>query len=580
MDAEQINQALYDKMAAEQEAFHADLLGRKPEEIIDHAYEYAMRQDILMEMEEVNLPADQAAALLASTTPLADLYQEWSNVDSRHMEDIRDVIEAVAQTRANVQEPISPVPFYQHSNDYARKHGDLAAFQASRCANSRCKEAIKEVIQQGLKREYLRSDIIGLLAEFGPERVSYVLAANIRIQRWNDGFSRSNKAWAEAAPTFELPYLLWDYFIKVHPTEVDTFITTVRSVIDQMREPQAISQNTKLSGLMDSPHLYSTLRAGLVDPETGEAIEALYDDAGQYQDAISRFMADFHSQEHPSNNLMQYFKLPDDPQMERSIKGKVHSAVATVEASGTKLYTRLDLSMTADLTDDELKAFTAQIKSQYRDGLGAELELLTIPAGKEAVYLRLWHDEISFFRGEEDGLVKKRVKAQKATRAIPLYQENAGYAREHGELDLFRASYKANVACRNAIEEAIKAGFDGMHLSSDAAKEVLAEFGPERVSHVLAATLLDKTWDKRFSDKNISWAGSVPMFDIGDLRYNYAVNSHPAVLDGFISMMREEISSMRDQPGRSGPKRSIKAQLAAEPAPGDPPIKPKGMEAR
>ena len=33
------------------------------------------------------------AALLASPTPLADVYREWGKVETHHMEDIRDVIE-------------------------------------------------------------------------------------------------------------------------------------------------------------------------------------------------------------------------------------------------------------------------------------------------------------------------------------------------------------------------------------------------------------------------------------------------------------------------------------------------------
>ena len=64
MDAEKLNQALYDKMAAEQERFKHGLLGMTAEEALNHAYEYAMREDILMSLEVQDLPAPQAAALL------------------------------------------------------------------------------------------------------------------------------------------------------------------------------------------------------------------------------------------------------------------------------------------------------------------------------------------------------------------------------------------------------------------------------------------------------------------------------------------------------------------------------------
>lgn len=48
MDAEQLKQALYDKMFAEQERFRHGLMGQAVEEALKHAYEYAMREDILM----------------------------------------------------------------------------------------------------------------------------------------------------------------------------------------------------------------------------------------------------------------------------------------------------------------------------------------------------------------------------------------------------------------------------------------------------------------------------------------------------------------------------------------------------
>ncbi len=85
MDAEKLNQALYDKMAAEQERFKHGLLGMTTEEALDHAYEYAMRQDILMEMEELDLSAPEAAALLESPCPLADIYKDFRDMETGHM---------------------------------------------------------------------------------------------------------------------------------------------------------------------------------------------------------------------------------------------------------------------------------------------------------------------------------------------------------------------------------------------------------------------------------------------------------------------------------------------------------------
>ena len=43
------------------------------------------------------------------------------------------------------------------------------------------------------------------------------------------------------------------------------------------------------------------------------------------------------------------------------------------------------------------------------------------------------------------------------------YPYSAAEARKRNELSLWRESHKANIACRNAIEDAIRQNFDGMN---------------------------------------------------------------------------------------------------------------------
>ena len=45
-----------------------------------------------------------------------------------------------------------------------------------------------------------------------------------------------------------------------------------------------------------------------------------------------------------------------------------------------------------------------------------------------------------------------------------LYPYSAKEARERNELSIWRESHRANIACRDAIEDAIRRGFAGMHL--------------------------------------------------------------------------------------------------------------------
>ena len=87
---------LYQRMSAEQEQYRNWLLGQPPGVILDHAAEYTIREDIVMEMEKLELTDAQTKALLKSKTPLADVYKEWSKTETHHMDDVRDVIEARA----------------------------------------------------------------------------------------------------------------------------------------------------------------------------------------------------------------------------------------------------------------------------------------------------------------------------------------------------------------------------------------------------------------------------------------------------------------------------------------------------
>ena len=101
MDKTQLNDALYEKMAGEQQQYRAWLTTLPPDESLDHAAEFAVREDILVEMEALELPPEQVAALLASPEPLAAVYREWNSVETHHMEDLRDVIEDCTEKLAS-----------------------------------------------------------------------------------------------------------------------------------------------------------------------------------------------------------------------------------------------------------------------------------------------------------------------------------------------------------------------------------------------------------------------------------------------------------------------------------------------
>ena len=125
-----------------------------------------------------------------------------------------------------------------------------------------------------------------------------------------------------------------------------------------------------------------------------------------------------------------------------------------------------------------------------------------------------------------------------------LYPYSSAEARERNELSLWRESHRANIACRDAIEDAIRQNFDGMYLNEDCLAPVLTAYGYKRTAWVLANTLHELKWDGRFSPANKQWAERryIPQ----DERHNAAitVRSHPAVLDGFVSFYRKAVQAL------------------------------------
>ena len=96
MTNEELNKALYDKMNAELARFKGWLKTQPPETIIQHAYECAMKEDILLSMEYNDLDSEQARALLNMEYPLEMAYNAFENMQTGHMQYIQDSVEIVA----------------------------------------------------------------------------------------------------------------------------------------------------------------------------------------------------------------------------------------------------------------------------------------------------------------------------------------------------------------------------------------------------------------------------------------------------------------------------------------------------
>lgn len=68
--------------------------------------------------------------------------------------------------------------------------------------------------------------------------------------------------------------------------------------------------------------------------------------------------------------------------------------------------------------------------------------------------------------------------------------------------------------------------------------------GYKRINFVLSNTLQMLSYDGRFSPSNREWARRTYVPSDADHNTSYRVKSHPAILDGFVRMMRDAYQSL------------------------------------
>ena len=97
MNTNDLNTALYEKMAAEQDKYRDWLKSQSPAEVLNHAYEYTVREDILMSLEYHDLEDSQARALLKSGKPLKQIFERWENQETSYMDTVWDTVQEQAR---------------------------------------------------------------------------------------------------------------------------------------------------------------------------------------------------------------------------------------------------------------------------------------------------------------------------------------------------------------------------------------------------------------------------------------------------------------------------------------------------
>ena len=119
-------------------------------------------------------------------------------------------------------------PVYKYPGDYARENGELEQYRASRQTNVACAKAIQNAINryhEGFSFDS-KAAVKDVRAQFGYDRILYVLAATVQAKIWDGRFSSANKNWAMTVPIFDKRSS--EYVVQSHSTLTDAFVATAR----------------------------------------------------------------------------------------------------------------------------------------------------------------------------------------------------------------------------------------------------------------------------------------------------------------------------------------------------------------
>ena len=209
MPDKNLNGQLYNKMFQEQERFKASLMKMPPAEILDKAYEFTVREDIVMAMESAELTDAQANILLGMEKPLSAVYNEFSDRETGYMDIVADCIAARANTELRIEqerrEAQRNLPVYLYPGDYAREHDEIDQYRESRKANIACRDAIDAAIREHYRDNSLdvKKAVAQVADAFGYDRMLHVCANTIRQKEWDGRISQDNIQWARTLPIYE-----------------------------------------------------------------------------------------------------------------------------------------------------------------------------------------------------------------------------------------------------------------------------------------------------------------------------------------------------------------------------------------
>lgn len=214
---------LTEKMTAEFDGYRSWLLKQPPEEILNHAYEYTTKENLLNVLGDTDLKPQQIETLLRSPCPLEDVFKDCVHIDQS---DYNYTLKVLIDQRADIEMDMQrAIPIYNGTAREANERGELDKFKASAEADENCKTAIENAIARNYDGSRLNTNaaIREVREQFGEKRLARVTALLIANREHDGRISPENMKWAEKNATTKK--LSTD---RTHSGLLDIFATRLR----------------------------------------------------------------------------------------------------------------------------------------------------------------------------------------------------------------------------------------------------------------------------------------------------------------------------------------------------------------
>ena len=214
---------LTEKMTAEFDGYRSWLLKQPPEEILNHAYEYTTKENLLNVLGDTDLKPQQIETLLRSPCPLEDVFKDCSYIDQS---DYNYTLKVLIDQRADIEmEKQRAIPIYNGTAQEADERGELDKFKASAEADENCKTAIENAIARNYDGSRLNTNaaIREVREQFGEKRLTRVTASLIVNRPHDERISPENMKWAEKNATTKKAFT-----DRTHSGLLDIFATRLR----------------------------------------------------------------------------------------------------------------------------------------------------------------------------------------------------------------------------------------------------------------------------------------------------------------------------------------------------------------